>query len=94
MELSPPAPAKYGRAVRVVARPEDLELIHEEHGAGELIGVVRAHVFRGARIGYRVELANGEEIEVEGERRGGSAGGRVAVRPRPKARIHVDPEAP
>jgi iron(III) transport system ATP-binding protein len=78
-----------GQAVRVVVRPEDLEMLDEHHEAAELVGVVRDHVFRGARIGCRVEVGEGETLEVETDRRTGARGGRVAVRPRSIARIHV-----
>ena len=85
-----------GESVQVVVRPEDLELVPKDlemvegqHEASELIGVVRDHVFRGARIAWRVELGDGHTVEVETERRTEASGGRVAVRPRTTARIHV-----
>jgi iron(III) transport system ATP-binding protein len=80
-----------GQAVQVVVRPEDLEIVPESRHASELLGVVGERVFRGARIGYQVVLADDTRIEVEADRRDEARGGRVAVKPRSHARVHVYP---
>ena len=82
-----------GQAVQVVVRPEDLELVPEGHHASELVGVVSGRAFRGARIAYHVTLADGSVVEVEADRRSEARGGRIAVRPRLHARVHVYPAA-
>ncbi len=82
-----------GQAVQVAVRPEDLELFPEGHHASELVGVVSERVFRGARIAYHVKLADGTVVEVEADRRSEARGGRIAVRPRSHARVHVYPAA-
>ena len=78
-----------GENVHVVVRPEDLELLDEAGETAELIGVVREHLFRGARSACRVELGDGVMVEVETDRRTEARGGRVALGPRSGARIHV-----
>jgi ABC-type Fe3+/spermidine/putrescine transport system ATPase subunit len=82
-----------GQAVQVVVRPEDLELVPEGRRATELVGVVGERVFRGARIAYHVKLANGTAVEVEADRRSEARGGRIVVRPRAHAHVHVYPAA-
>jgi ABC-type Fe3+/spermidine/putrescine transport system ATPase subunit len=82
-----------GQAVQVVVRPEDLEIVPDGHHALELVGVVSERVFRGARIAYNVKLADGAVVEVEADRRSEARAGRIVVRPRSHARVHVYPAA-
>jgi ABC-type Fe3+/spermidine/putrescine transport system ATPase subunit len=82
-----------GQAVRVVVRPEDLELVEEGHHAAELGGVVSERAFRGARLAYFVTLADGAVVEIEIDRQDAARGGRIAVQPRSHARVHVYPVA-
>ncbi len=82
-----------GEPVRVVVRPEDLELVSGGGEPSELGGVVRDRVFRGARVTYRVAIDGQMRLEVDADRRTMLSGERVAVRPRSDARIHVYPDA-
>jgi len=59
--------------------------------SGVLPGVVQERLFRGASVTYRVEIADGTVLEVEAERDAAALGERVAVRPRPGARVHAFP---
>jgi iron(III) transport system ATP-binding protein len=61
------------------------------YASAVLPGVVRERLFRGASITYRVEIADGTVLEVEAERDAAAPGERVAVRPRPGARVHAFP---
>ncbi|MEE8561038.1 MAG: TOBE domain-containing protein, partial [Gemmatimonadota bacterium] len=56
-----------------------------------LAGVVREKLFRGASVTYRVEIPDGTVLEVEAERDTAAPGERVAVRPRPGARVNAFP---
>lgn len=83
-----------GQAVELVIRPEDLLLAaggDASAASAVLAGVVREKLFRGASVTYRVEIADGTVLEVEAERDAAAPGERVAVRPRPGARVHAFP---
>jgi ABC-type Fe3+/spermidine/putrescine transport system ATPase subunit len=71
--------ASAGAAVRVMVRPESLRLVRGGAAEGAIPGRVTDRRFAGAASFYRVALADGPEITVQGGPRDAAPGDAVAV---------------
>jgi iron(III) transport system ATP-binding protein len=91
--LAPDAPRTVGAPVRVMVRPEVLELA-ADWADGTLPGRVIDRRFAGAATFYRVELEGGAEVLVQGRPNAGAPGGSVSLALHPRGEpVAYAPEA-
>jgi iron(III) transport system ATP-binding protein len=80
-----------GQRVEVVVRPEELELSRVPDSASDLTGKVIDVRYLGSFTSYRVELPDGQLIEVAAPAGRADEGEEVGLHPTPDTRLHALP---